>query len=115
MPNLHVPPPSQCYSPQATGKHLDQGSELGALWERPEVNNLSLVETLVSQMRETGFEKKWGVDQYELATDRKYKIGNYFEIVDLARARAGGGLGVFSSNPQFLIKQCFLNHAVKHF
>lgn len=92
MPNLHVPPPSQCYSPQATGKHLAQGLELGGLWERPEVNNLSLVEALVSQMRETRFEKKWGIDQYELATDRKYKIGNYIGIVDLARdkGRFGG-------------------------
>lgn len=46
------------YSPQATGKHLDQGLELEGLWERPEVNNLSLVEALLSQMRETRFEKK---------------------------------------------------------
>lgn len=45
----------------------------------------------------------------------KYKIDNYFGIVDLARDRAGGGLGVFSSNPQLLIKQYFLNHADKHF
>lgn len=72
MPNLHDPPPSPCYSPQATGKHLDQGLELEGLWERPEVNNLSLVEALVSQMRETRFEKKNG----ELTNMNWPQIGN---------------------------------------
>lgn len=41
----------------------------------------------MSQMRKTSFEKKWELEQYELAIDRKYKADSYFGIVDLAKKR----------------------------
>lgn len=72
--------PTSVHSPQAVGKQLEQGSKLGGRWEGPEVNNLSLAGASVSQMRKTSFggKKKWGLDQFELAIDRKIKDRQLF-------------------------------------